>query len=66
MLLDASKRRDVRRSLPNAQARVQLDAEASALTRLAAMLDYDGMPVSDHEARLVMGLAAARRTGQAT
>ncbi len=66
MLLDASKRRDVRRALPNAQARVQLDAEASALTRLAAMLDYDGMPVPDQESRLVSALAAARGSGQST
>lgn len=66
MLLDGSKRRDVRRSLSTTQAKAQLDAESSALTRLAAMLDYDGMPVPDQEARLVTALAAAQGSGQST
>ena len=63
MLLDASKRRDVRRALSTKEQKAQLDAEASALTRLAAMLDYDGMPSPEHESRLVTALAMARQTG---
>lgn len=59
-LINAPTRRDIRRGLSSKQAKRQLDAEASALTRLAAMLDYDGSPESEHEARLVTALAVAR------
>lgn len=64
MLLNAPTRRDVRRALPNRRAKALLDAEASALTRLAAMLDYDGVPIPDQESRLVSALVAARGSGQ--
>ena len=66
MLLNAPTRRDVRRALPNRRAKALLDAEASALTRLAAMLDYDGVPIPDQESRLVSALVAARGSGQST
>ena len=63
MLLDAPRRRDIRRGLPSKEDKARLDAEASALSRLAAMLDFDGSPKPEHEARLVSALAAARMPG---
>lgn len=60
VLLDLSRRMAARKLLKSRQERARFDAEASALTRLATMLDYDGTPQPEHEARLVSALAAAR------
>ena len=63
LLLDRVGRMKVRKTLATKQERQRFDAEASALTRLAAMLDHDGLGAPEHEARLVSALAAARGTG---
>jgi len=60
LLLNAAQRREVRSHIDSKQDKARFDAEASALTRLAAMLDFDGSPHPEHEARLVSALAAAR------
>ncbi|MFT7476138.1 MAG: RsiW-degrading membrane proteinase PrsW (M82 family) [Verrucomicrobiales bacterium] len=61
MLATGSSRRRARQSLPTRDARRRFDDEAGAVARLAAMLDHDGIPSPDHEARLMSQLAAARR-----
>lgn len=63
VLLDASQRSDARKALTSKEAKARFDAEASALTRLAAMLDFDGTPIPEQEAMLVTSLAAARSGG---
>ena len=63
VLLDASQRRDARKALKSKEAKMRFDAEANALTRLAAMLDFDGTPIPEQEAMLVTTLAAARSGG---
>ncbi len=60
MLVTRTKRRTVRKSLPTKEAKRRFDDEASAIARLAAMLDHDGTADPEHEARLVSQLEAAR------
>lgn len=60
MLVTRTKRRTVRKGLPTKEAKRQFDDEASAVARLAAMLDHDGTADPEHEARLVSQLEAAR------
>lgn len=59
-LMTPSSRRTARKALPSKQAKQHFDDEASAVARLAAMLDHDGTAIPEHEARLVSKLVAAR------
>lgn len=60
MMVNASARRRARKALTSKEERRAFDDEASAVARLAALLDKPGAPAPDHEALLVTQLALAR------
>jgi len=62
-MVNAKSRREARRALASKQDRRSFDDQASAIARLAALLDKPGTPSPAHEARLVSQLAAAREGG---
>ena len=57
--VDAKTRRQARNALPSKEARRSFDDRASAIARLAALLDKPGEPSRAQEARLISQLAAA-------
>ena len=58
-MVNAKSRRQARKVLPSKEARRSFDDQASAIARLAALLDKPGAPSPAQEARLVSQLAAA-------
>lgn len=57
--VNAKTRRQARNALPSKEARRSFDDRASAIARLAALLDKPGEPSRAQEARLISQLAAA-------